>query len=129
MNSKLNKLTSDASQRLQATQQARSVADAHKRRQKQDAETDRFKQSVERAFGIDVFDAIGPVKFEGSMPAEMHFEQADYKFILEQVTGDLVNFYIDAGPDSDPETILQFNLNNADSKDRFLDALGKVLRA
>jgi hypothetical protein len=125
MDEKLKDLINEATGRLQ-TGKDKQDEERHRSQLELEAKARAaFKSAVERMLGADVLAAIGPVDFDqGSwLTEEMRFVKGGRQFRLVQVTGDLVNFEVGTG--STP--LIQFNLNNADAKDRFLQTLGKEL--
>lgn len=127
MNDKLRELIVQASTRIEAGEAERKAEKIRIDQAEQEADAEKFKRKVESVLGKEVLEAIGPVTFHRSFLSQsMTFEQDSRTFRLQQVTGFLVQL---------EETGIggllgrQFNLDNTDSKDTFLDSLGAALRA
>jgi hypothetical protein len=127
MNAKLKDLIAQAAERMQAVEDKQLKERNRIQREADEKAASAFKGHIERALGSDVLAAIGPISFDSkySHSQAMLFEQGERKFRVQQQTGELVNLELEM--DNGYSVLIQFNLNNADSRDRFLLALGAAL--
>ena len=125
MDDKLKNLISDAKTRLQNFEDERT--NAIKRRDDEMAAKDRaeFYAALQRGLGPEVLASLEPLTYiDDFLSNAMHFAVDSRSFKVQQVTGTLANLTTTADP---IRTLVQFQLQNPDAKDRFLKALGEAL--
>lgn len=123
MNDKLRDLISHATTRVEDAKAARESERTRAQQAEQDRDAENFRSEVESVLGKEVLDAIGPVTFHKNFRRNyMTFVQDSRTFRLQQETGFLVEL------EENGEWLgRQFNLQNPDAQDMFLNILGTAL--
>lgn len=124
MDDKLKDLIAGATANVQATEKARTAAIRQADLDRAAKDRAKFYAAIQSALGPDVLASLGPLTYKDDfLTNAMHFTVNGKAFKVQQVTGTLANLEMPTAKTH----LLQFQLQNPDAKDSFLDALGKAL--
>ena len=125
MDDKLKNLISGAKTRLKNVEAERTKAMAQRDDEMAAKDRAKFYAAIQSGLGPDVLASLGPLTYRDDfLTNAMHFAVNGRSFKVQQVTGTLANLEI---PTGSGRMLAQFQLQNPDAKDLFLEALGKEL--